>query len=568
MVDLPQIKNDIPQVRAPTSPVSAAQVAQPYTEISSLLESAGKESEAVAKPLAREAGIQAVTRDADGNMKVEKLPIVGPAAEDFSRAVKWSAFAQSAGEARRADLVIARQHQYDPDAYLRAADAFRKDYVAKIAKVAGPEVGVELSRSIDGITTQQFNSILAQQQAKIRRDFDHNTAAMITGDTVDLQNLIKTGGLDTPAGQQEFNRLTNRIVRTFHERSDNPILGAPAGETALKLKQFDQQVGASLFAAGIRKILNDPDGGVEKAQAAVDANFDDQSIPSTQRVENRAVALDTIKEITQDRVRAARMVTDHQRQIDEAGEDAALRSTIVEGEKVITEEQIAKSDMSVAAKKRAIAILRREGMPEPLAKVSERATEDLFRRMNLPEGNPNKITSPSQIHEMYAPSDGSQGVLKRSDHDWLEKVFMQAKSASGESLAKARAGFFKDHELTPGLIPGTGVQSIAIKEAERQEELLRAKGDDPQLVYDPRSPFYFGDPKNLKRYSQKNALDTILKEYRENRNITGPGKGEITNIGVENKFAPPTNWQFSPSRKQYRDPATGKVYDLNGKEVQ
>jgi hypothetical protein len=563
MVDLPQVRNDVPVLRAPTSPVSPSQIAQPYAQVSALLEEAGKETEAVAKPLARQAGIEAVTRDADGNMQVERLPIVGPAAEDFSRAVKWTAFATSAGEARRHDLVIAREYQNDPDGYLKAADAFRKDYVAKIAKVAGPEVGVELSRSIDGITTQQFNSILAQQQAKIRRDFDQSTTARIRDAQVDLTNLITTGGMDTPAGVKQANQLINTVVNTLHARSANQILGVPPEVTATLIKEFDQSVGASLFAAGIRKIVNDPDGGIEKAQAAIDANFANQSIPATQRVQNREVATDTIRKIAQDQVRAATLVKKQQEQIDEAGEDAALRSVHVEGEKGVTEEEIAKSSMSVAAKKRAIAILRRDGLPEPLAKISERASEDVFRRMQLPEGDPNKITSLGQITEMYAPADGTRGALRRNDLDWLVKTYREAKSASGESLAKERALFFKQNE--DKLVPGDGRTFLAIKEAERREELLRAQGKDPHLVYDPGSDFYFGDPKNIGKY--RRSLDTILKEYRENKNITGPGR-EITNTTIENRFAPPNNWQFSPSRKQYRDPATGKVYDLNGKEVQ
>jgi len=32
-------------------------------------------------------------------------------------------------------------------------------------------------------------------------------------------------------------------------------------------------------------------------------------------------------------------------------------------------------------------------------------------------------------------------------------------------------------------------------------------------------------------------------------------------------FKPPPGWEFSPSRQQYRDPKTKKLYDIEGKPV-
>jgi len=516
MVDLPQVRNDVPQVRPPNSPVSPGQIAQPYAQVSSLLESASKEAEAVAKPLAREAGIQAVTRDADGNMQVERLPIVGPAAKDFSDAVKWSAFAQSAGEARRADLVLARKYQYDPDGYLRAADAFRKDYVQKITKVAGPEVGVELSRAIDGITTQQFNSILAQQQAKIRRDFDHDTAAMITNDTVDLQNLIKTGGLDTPAGKQEFVRLTNRIANTYHQRSANPILGAPPGETALKLKQFDQQVGASLFASGIRKILNDPDGGIEKAQAAIDANFDDQSVPATQRVENRAVALDTIKEITQDRVRSANMAVQQQKQYDEAFEQRVIGSTTLGAERM-TLDQIKKDPYaSAAAKMKMENYVKREGMPEPLARTSNERAIGLIRQIRSGEMGTN-----GKIYDAY-----DAGELNKADFNFVNGEFEKLRGPGGEKLGQAKKSFFdavktsitKSNPLLGTLDKSGDLQLYRFEQdvAAKMDEYRNTTGKDPYDLLNPNKPDFMGTSAALQQYQVpiEQSMRNIANQFR------------------------------------------------------
>jgi hypothetical protein len=32
-------------------------------------------------------------------------------------------------------------------------------------------------------------------------------------------------------------------------------------------------------------------------------------------------------------------------------------------------------------------------------------------------------------------------------------------------------------------------------------------------------------------------------------------------------FVPPSGWEWNPARKQYRNPATGEIYDAAGKRV-
>jgi hypothetical protein len=70
----------------------------------------------------------------------------------------------------------------------------------------------------------------------------------------------------------------------------------------------------------------------------------------------------------------------------------------------------------------------------------------------------------------------------------------------------------------------------------------------------------------------KQLIDDRMTELRlitepTNGNLTGPGKS-VTGIDIKDApaFKPPKDWQFSPSRQQYRGP-DGKTYDLSGKEV-
>lgn len=138
-----------------------------------------------------------------------------------------------------------------------------------------------------------------------------------------------------------------------------------------------------------------------------------------------------------------------------------------------------------------------------------------------------------------------QAILKRPD---------------GEAISRDRSTFFKQYA---GAIAGVSFDPVlgspklyaAEMDARRQEEALRAKGLEPNLVYDPRSEYFFGKPANIERY--KGSMDEAM---REKPSPVGAKAGEPP------AFKPPTDWLFSKSRNQYRDP-DGKIYDLSGKPV-
>jgi hypothetical protein len=153
-----------PQVDRP----QIAQLPSPLRELSNSLAKASDESNDVAKLFAKQAGLQAVTRDDDGNLVIAKAPIVGDAAVAYQAAVKYTALAFGQNEAKQKfDLVLSKQFQGNPDGYLKAAEAFRKAHVNEFTKSAGPEVGAELSKSILNDTTVNYRWLVLDQQKKI-----------------------------------------------------------------------------------------------------------------------------------------------------------------------------------------------------------------------------------------------------------------------------------------------------------------------------------------------------------------------------------------------------------------
>src|SRR6516165_3709032 len=84
---------------APRPQISAGEIEQPYQMLARSLDKAGQGLEQLAVPLAERAGAQAVTRDADGNIQVDRMPIFGEAGKAYARAVKVAALAEGEGAA-------------------------------------------------------------------------------------------------------------------------------------------------------------------------------------------------------------------------------------------------------------------------------------------------------------------------------------------------------------------------------------------------------------------------------------------------------------------------------------
>ena len=139
--------------------------------------------------------------------------------------------------------------------------------------------------------------------------------------------------------------------------------------------------------------------------------------------------------------------------------------------------------------------------------------------------------------------------MNKADFDDAMKNLSGLKTPEGIALSSDRNEFIKRYTIAIGGPDyGYGLKTekgeIAIyqleKDARRQEALLKTKGQDPHSLYDPSSPNFLGKPSNLQKY-QVSMQDQL-------------------------KFNPPSDWQFSVSRQQYRDPQ-GRIYDVNGKPV-
>jgi hypothetical protein len=297
MVDLPSIPDNVPELRAPTSRVSGGQVAAPWMEFAQTLDkTAGVLSKDIAVPLAERAGLQAVTRDADGNVQVQQAPVVGDAAIAYHRAVKTAALLQAEGELKRGDIALRQQFHDNPGAidpatgqpnggYLKAAEEYKKKHVAAWTDAAGPDVGQALGRIIDGQTTTTYRGLLNEKE---RLDLHRTDQAMQAGIASARDDAVAMARGGVTSGQA-WDAAIGKIKALTELRVNNPRLAYPREQADYDMQHMEGDLKANGFLHHIDEVYNDPDpakGGAQAAMQAAKSILTDPSIKLTEAERN------------------------------------------------------------------------------------------------------------------------------------------------------------------------------------------------------------------------------------------------------------------------------------------
>ncbi len=286
MVDLPTLPNEVPQLRAPQSRLSPGDIAAPYQELADTLNKTGEVlMKDVAVPAAHQAGLQAVTRDADGNVQVQRAPIFGDASTEYMRAVKFSAVAEGEGSLKRDDIALRQQYRDNPEGYRTAAEAYRQKVVDQYTKIAGPEVGLTLGKLVDATTTQTYRGLLTEHERLTLQRADKSIEAQIQSGRDDLVAMARGGVSSGPT----WDAAVNKIKTLTEERVNNPRLAYPREQADYDLQHLDGELKANGFLYHVDQVYKDPgvgpdgepQGGAKAALEAAKSILTDQSIKLT-----------------------------------------------------------------------------------------------------------------------------------------------------------------------------------------------------------------------------------------------------------------------------------------------
>lgn len=158
-----------------------------------------------------------------------------------------------------------------------------------------------------------------------------------------------------------------------------------------------------------------------------------------------------------------------------------------------------------------------EGRP---IRTNPRVFEDLFRKVHLPEGDPNKIMQPGQLAPYLAKG------LNRTDYDWLKKEIEQNQTADGQRLSSTRESFLQsikpqfDKSTMIKLDEKGGEDFYKFKTYVLEQERA-ARADPKKNVYDlynPTKPEYIGN--QVPAFQR--TLDQQLRDMADSLNRKPP----------------------------------------------
>lgn len=266
MVDLTPTPGPLVTVQLPRGAVSPQQVAQPWAEFAQALNKSSDALGDVADNLAKQAGYKAVTRDADGNIQIDKAPIIGPASEFYARAVKTAALAQGEADIQTKDIALRQQFRDDPEGYIAAANSYKDQVIKQYTDAGGADLGITLGRTLDAVTKQTYRGLLNESERLGLQRAESTIASGIQSAKDDMFALARGGDTSSDAFQAamaKYNALTN-------ERVNNPRLAYPPEAAQYDREQLAGQLKGQTFLHDIDQTYQNAPSKAEGAKAALE----------------------------------------------------------------------------------------------------------------------------------------------------------------------------------------------------------------------------------------------------------------------------------------------------------
>jgi hypothetical protein len=156
----------------------------------------------------------------------------------------------------------------------------------------------------------------------------------------------------------------------------------------------------------------------------------------------------------------------------------------------------------------AIRIYDRETKEETPARISQENARDLYKRIRLPEGDPDRLKDPEAIHQAYVNDDPSKQINK-ADRDDLIKTFYEFRTPESNYLAREVQTFGKAFE--PQLNQSIMGKALDVRGGERYKyfmdglwtriDQMKREGKDAQTIVNtllkPTSKDYYGTQENV-----------------------------------------------------------------------
>lgn len=231
MVKLPTIQPRGSVTRGPQSSVSGAEVASPFQQIADAFNSAGEFVNKKALDDSRVSGQDAVSRDADGNLKVNLKSNWSERDRVYNRYATQTFAAQSEIEIKGAMSRLQQDAKGNPEVFGAGAKSFRENYLTRTpAQLRGPVkamLDAEIEMGRNGVMDQKYRSDMAMSKSTLLSSIEMKQNEMAA--------LAFQGGTSTP----EYRQRQVDIRALWGELSGNPIFQIGPEEAEMKMKQME-----------------------------------------------------------------------------------------------------------------------------------------------------------------------------------------------------------------------------------------------------------------------------------------------------------------------------------------
>jgi len=422
----------------------------------------------------------------------------------------------------------------------------------------------------------QVESFRNHFQSKTTADMARLASVATKSNIETLTNQLSNAAISDPTSLKTSLALVESSVGAMVDSSPN-LKGVDGAALKIELAQNAQK--EIVKAAAIGAINANPEAGLKKFSSPEYSKY--ISGAELKQLEAQAKTVERARRVDEN------YALQNQKLFKQEASDAQegkylekLHSDDPKERSSVSAREIARDyTLTREARERMINIVNRETKPETEAKVSNRTATDLISRIRAPTGDPNRIDTLDPIYAAY-----EKGELSKADLKFVREEFSSMRTPDGAELGGQQDEFIKGFKSSIthansllGKLDPSGDQKLYefTRNIQKKVAEYRRAGKDPRDLFDPAKPDYMGSPAALAPYqkSLKDSMESMAERMRTSMEASPPPAptapkptrmvGDVPVPAALNGIA---DLQFNKATQQWRDKASGKIYDRRGIE--
>ena len=276
MVKLPTLQPRGAVTRGPVSSISGADVANPYMQIADAIGTMGKAIEAKAMEDANYDGQNAVYRDENGQLQVDRKSSFSATGRAYNRAAQQAYTARLSGDIRRRGALLAEEAKGNVDVFDSSYKGFRDQTMAAVPKEYRGAVETMLDTNREEL---KYGVSEFKRKADLK-EFEGNIKAEIQLLDDDMSALARAGG----TGTDTYKSKQAQLQTLWSELADNPDFTVGDKEAEISVKRMESRHLSEAMLGTVERTLET--GGLTEARNIATKILTDESLalePSERR---------------------------------------------------------------------------------------------------------------------------------------------------------------------------------------------------------------------------------------------------------------------------------------------